>query len=249
MTYRIHCSYHKCLTVYFMRVLSGLYNWVFFLSRGYRHFTSRIDEFYLDLNDFKVASVNNHPLDFDRLGPDFLISRFIRDPRDLVVSGYFYHRRGAEAWARIVDPVPEDWTIVNGSIPENMGQGHSFASYLEDLSQDEGLMAEIEFRKRHFDSMRQWPLDDPRIKLFRYEDIIGREAAVFRDLLAHYRVSALEQRLGSLLAVHFSAKKQRRMLKHIRNPAAGQWKEHFTPRVEAFFNQHYADILKRYGYE
>lgn len=249
MTYRIHCSYHKCLTVYFTRVLSGLYNRLFFLSRGYRHFTSRIDLFYQNAAQYRVASVNNHPLDFDRLGPDFRISRFIRDPRDLVVSGYFYHKRGAENWSRIVDPAPEDWQVVNGTIPEKMGKGHSFASYLESLSLEEGLLAEIEFRQGHFCSMRMWPRDDERIKVFCYEDILGREAAVFRELLAHYRVSFLERMLGAFLAMHFSAKKQRRMLKHIRNPAAGQWREHFTPRVEAFFNHKYADVLEFYGYD
>jgi len=172
----------------------------------------------------------------------------MRDPRDLVVSGYFYHKRGAEAWCNIINPKEEDWKVVNGSLPANMGEGYSFSSYLQTLSKEEGLMAEIDFRRKHFDSMLQWPISDPRIKLFYYEDVIGNEGEIFAELLSHYGISWLERWVGVILADRFSAKKQSSKTKHIRDPKAGQWEQHFSPKVRNYFEQQYGDLLKRYGY-
>lgn len=245
----VHCSYHKCLTVYFEMVLSTLYNRIFRFSRGYRHFNSLINEFYQEFDNYKIASINNHSLNLEKLGNDFRMTRFIRDPRDLVVSGYLYHKRGAEAWCNIINPVEKDWMVVNGCIPENMQEGQSFSSYLETLSKEDGLMAEIDFRRNHFDSMKQWPISDDRIKLFRYEDVIGNEQNIFAEMLTHYKISWPERKLGVILADRFSAKKQVNKIKHIRNPKAGQWKEHFSSKVIDYFEQQHGEILERYGYE
>ena len=244
----IHCSYHKCLTVYYGRVMRVLYDQILRFSQGYRHFNSRIENFYRESDNYRIASVNNHAIDLEKID-HFLISRFIRDPRDLVVSGYFYHKRGAEHWSNIVGPVEEDWKVVNGCIPEQMGKDHSFSTYLNRLNQEDGLIAEIDFRKNHFNSMWQWPTEDPRIKVFRYEDIIGNEQDVFADIFSFYGLSWPERKLGVMLARRFSAKRQIGSLEHIRNPKPRQWKETFTPKVNNYFEQRYGGLLERYGYE
>jgi hypothetical protein len=243
-----HCSHHKCLTEYFATVASSLYNNRFLkFTGGYHHFDSRLDEFYDKSDRFRIASVNNHVLDLDRLGPDFRISRFIRDPRDLVVSGYFYHKRGAEEWCHIVGPSDKDWKDVNGHVPEEMGREHSFATYLQSLSEEEGLLAEIEFRTHHFRSMGQWPAD-PRIKLFRYEEIVGNERKTFAELFSFYGISWPERAMGVLFADKYSAKKKVGTTSHIRNPQSGQWTKHFTPKVRECFEQRYGGMLKQLGY-
>lgn len=244
----IHCSYHKCLTVYYMRVVSTMYNRLLRLSKGYRHFNSRIEDFYDHVGEHKIISVNNQTLDFQRLGDDYWITRFIRDPRDLVVSGYFYHKRGPEIWSNLINPVPADYREVNGCVPKGMAPNHSYASYLQSISKEEGLIAEIDFRTYHFDSMRKWPNDDLRVKLFKYEDIIGNEVATFADLLSFYRLSILERWLGCLLAFAFSADKVGSISGHIRDPKPSQWKEHFTEEVTAVFEERYGDLLDLYGY-
>jgi len=84
----IHCSYHKCLTVYYGRIMKAVFNRCLSWSSGYRHFNSHLEDFYQAFSKHRIASVNNRALDLERLG-QFRISRFVRDPRDLVVSGYF----------------------------------------------------------------------------------------------------------------------------------------------------------------
>ena len=244
----IHCSYHKCLTMYFHKVMNILYNVLLPWSRGYHHFKSNVDDFYAAVGECKLISLNNHKLDLSRLG-NFRVSRFIRDPRDLVISGYFYHKRGAEDWCNIVGPSDEDWKIVNGNIPKGMGKNHSFSSYLQNLSEEDGLIAEIEFRRWHFKSMLEWSRhQDSRIMTFRYEDILNKEASSFRELFRHYEASLLERNIGIFLAKMNSAKVKNKISRHIRNPRPKQWQQYFTPKLKEYFSERYEELLKKLGY-
>lgn len=243
----VHTSYHKCLTVYFSRVLGGLYNRTLPLSRGFKHFNSRIDDFYREAGNYRVASVNNRALDLDRLGLA-RVSRFIRDPRDLVVSGYFYHRRGAEPWCNVVSPGESDWATTNGNPPTRMGRNQSFAEYLRGLSEEDGLLAEAEYRKHHFASMLRWPADNGSIRTYRYENIVGNEETVFRDLFSFYGVSWPERFLGLRLARKFAAGRQSGSTAHIRDPKPAQWRKYFTPRISAYFAENYGAVVQRYDY-
>lgn len=243
----IHCSYHKCLTVYYSRVMTAIFNRCLPWGRGYRHFNSNLEDFYGGFAQYRVASVNNRSLDLSRLG-EFRISRFLRDPRDLVVSGYFYHRRGAEDWCRIEAPSEDDWYFANGTVPAGMrGKRISFAAYLESLSQEEGLLAELEFRRRHFESMSSWPDNDPRIMSWRYEEVAGSESRVFGELFDFYDLGPVERLLGGLFARRYSIRKQAADT-HVRNPNPGQWRQHFTPRVKQAFDADFGQLIEQLGY-
>jgi hypothetical protein len=243
----IHCAYHKCLTVYFKRIMDVVFNRCLPLSAGYRHFNSHLEDFYNSFRDLRVASINNRALDLERLGR-FRISRFIRDPRDLVVSGYFYHRRGAEPWVNIDAPSAEDWYFANGVVPEGLRHGNaSFARHLQSLPEEEGLLAEIEFRRRHFESMAAWPASHPDIITFRYEDIIGNETPVFGEIFDFYGLSPVARTLGGFFARRYSIRRLSSDA-HVRNPAAGQWRQHFTPRVRQAFDAEFASLVKQLGY-
>jgi hypothetical protein len=216
-------------------------------SDGYGHYNSHLADFYAGSAEQRVASVNNRSLDLNRLGR-FRISRFIRDPRDLVVSGYFYHRDGVESWTRIEAPTVDDWYFANGAIPQAMsGESISFASFLQSVPEEEGLLAELEFRRHHFESMAKWPAQHPDIITYRYEDIVGNELQIFRELFAFYGLSPLERSLGLWFARRYSLRKIATD-SHVRDPTSGQWRTHFTPRVKRAFNAKYADLLKLLGY-
>ncbi len=236
------------MTMYFIRVMSGIYNTVPFTTPSFRHFESIQGEFYNNLNNYRVLSTNGFAVDPDKFpdGEDYRITRFVRDPRDLIISGYFYHLRGAEPWFRFKHVDPKYWEPINGNVPDKMPPDISFAEYLQSISKEEGLIAEIEFRKFHFQSIREWKIDD-RIRLFRYEDILGNEEQKFDELLRFYEVSPIERKLGVWLArrqKYVNGQKR----KHIRKPEPGQWQEHFTPRVLKYFNKHYEDVLKILNY-
>ncbi|MEL7060975.1 MAG: sulfotransferase domain-containing protein [Acidobacteriota bacterium] len=254
--HRIHCSYHKCLTVYFRRVMDSVFNRCQPWSGGYGHFNSHLQDFLAGFRDLEVASVNNRALDPRDIGP-CRISRFLRDPRDLVVSGYFYHRRGAELWTQIVDPTADDWYFAHGVVPEGLrAAGGSFADYLKALPEEDGLLAELEFRTLHFESMARWRslwgVDHPDVLVLRYEEILGREVESFQRIFRHYGFGPMSSTLGRFFARRHSlagrSVRRHRADAHVRNPASGQWREHFTPRVRRAFDARWAGLIRQLGY-
>jgi hypothetical protein len=227
--------------------MDAVFNRCLFWGSGYRHYNSHLEDFYDGFHQHRIASINNRTLDLERLGR-FRISRFIRDPRDLIVSGYFYHKRGAETWVTIESPTAADWYFANGCVPEGLrATGSSFAQYLQSIPEEEGLLAEMEFRSYHLESMAAWPVEHPDILTYRYEDIVGGEVSVFRDLFEFYGLSVLERRLGIWFAQRYSIGR-RAGDPHIRNPASGQWRKHFTPRVKRAFDVRYAGLIRQLGY-
>lgn len=244
---RVQCGYHKCLTVFFRRVSKKAALWANPFRPGFRHFWHRADEFYLDCDRHVLTSLSGHCLDLDRFD-DIRAVHLIRDPRDMVVSGYHYHRRAAEAWCDYLNPTDEDWRIVNAPVPAALPAGTSFADYLHAVSLEEGLAAEIDFRRHHFDSMRRWPVNDDRVLTLRYEDVIGNEAETFRRIHRFYGFAFPAQAAAACYADRYSLKGTRRHAAHIRNPNSGQWKDHFTPELERLFTDRYGDLLEKYGY-
>lgn len=245
---RIHASYHKCLTMYFIKVMEHSFNKSLFgKKQRYHHFESIEGVFYNTNKKYKVSSTNGFAIDVSRLSEDFRITRFVRDPRDLVISGYFYHKRGAEPWFRMINPTNKYWEPINGNVPSSITSDQSYADYLSSVSVEEGLLAEIEFRKHHIESFRKWS-DDERIKMFKYEDILGNEKKVFSEIADHYELTSQEKGRVVKFAQQFSLKNMSGQ-KHVRNPKPRQWKDHFTAKVNQYFNEKYSDILDSYNYE
>lgn len=244
----VHCSYHKCLTVYFGRVMKAVFSRCLPWSRGYHHFNSHLEDFYQSFHSYRVASVNNRALDLERLGPA-RISRFLRDPRDLVVSGYFYHKRGAEPWVNLESPSADDWYFANARVPDVLkGSGLSFSRYLQTVPEEEGLLAELELRGAHFESMAAWPQNHPDVLVLRYEEVTADGPAAFRKIFEHYRLGPVEGRLGNYFARRYSLGRRQASDPHVRNPASGQWRAHFTPRVRQVFDARYGSLVRQLGY-
>jgi hypothetical protein len=232
--------------VYFQKVVGRMCRSPLGPGGPYRHFNGRIDEFYRECESHVIASVNNHALDLDRFD-DVRVTRFIRDPRDLIVSGYFYHKRSAEKWCDIVDPGEQGWLDRPGQTAA-ASAGRSFARYLNDESLEDGLLAELGFRRRHFDSMRRWNASDPRVELFRYEEILGNEVEVFDRIFRFYELPFYSRGIGRHYARKFCASKRASRSTHIRDARAGQWRKIFTSKVVNRFNDEFGDLLEALGY-
>lgn len=244
---RIHASYHKCLTMYFLRTMNAALNKSSPFSKDkYTHFESMQSQFYNHASDYTVCSINGFTPCLESLGEDFRITRFVRDPRDLMVSGYFYHKKRAEPWFRFKHPTDEYFSAINGKAPEGIPKGISYADYLNTLDVEKGLLTEMEFRQYHFESMLSWP-DDERIRVFRYEDIVDDQLKCFEDILDHLEIHGLTRRKIMFFANRNSLGKRKNDA-HVRNPSSGQWREHFTDRVHDLFLDKYRGLLERYEY-
>ena len=243
----IQCGYHKCLTNYFRKVIRRTSRSLFANIGEYQHFYHRLDEFYRRCHYYSISSISGHAINLDRF-EDVRVTRFIRDPRDLLVSGYFYHKRSAESWCDLLNPEDSDWEIVNGKVPEQLPRGSSLSQYLNSVSVEAGLLAELDFRKNHYDSMMAWPDEDARVRLFRYEDLVGNEAEIYNQMFEFYGFSTVNKFVGRFYARRYRAAKRQSKLKHIRNASSGQWRKYFTPEVTRQFNHCYKDLLEKLEY-
>lgn len=243
----VQCGYHKCLTMYYRKVMSKTTRSPLTSAGNFTHFFHRLDEFYRRCADFPVASISGHAIDLDRFD-EVRVTRFMRDPRDLLVSGYYYHLRSAESWCDLVEPEDSDWQVVNGKVPAALPAGLSFAQYLKQATLQQGLLAELDFRQYHFDSMLQWPQQDPRVMLVRYEDLVNNEAETYDRMFEFYGFNRMARFVGRHYARRYRAARRQARSRHIRNSSAGQWRQLFSSELTQEFYRRYRDLLERYNY-
>ncbi len=228
----IHCGYHKVGTVWFARVLrevAATYGMSFAMGNDYgsihRFETEQGADVFMD-----IGSHVNLALLLDYVG-----SHMIRDPRDMVVSGYFYHLWTDEQWA---------------NLPMAEYRGRSYREYLNSLSEEEGLLAEIRRVSFWVPHMVKWDYSNPRIFEIRYEDIRKNEDETFHGMFRHYGFTD-----GAVTECCRIAKKYtfERLSEgtgsHLRSGRIGEWRERFQQSHKDLFKRCYPGAVVKLGYE
>jgi hypothetical protein len=201
------------------------------------------------------------------LGTDYRAFHVIRDPRDIVVSGYFSHRYSHPASAQ-----HNPWLLEHRAA-------------LAELDQLEGLQRELEFCAVYFDRLANWDYTNPRVYECRFEELTVDPQAEFRKILAFLQVTVPEGRLLPRLQ-HFARRVRRRIRRrkmraavcpgilldsiidaksferttggrakgtektdsHYRKGLSGDWKNYFTPKLKKEFKDRYGELLIDLGY-
>lgn len=109
--------------------------------------------------------------------PELRALNIIRDPRDIIVSGYFSHRNSH----------PEELS----GVPWTELQEHR--KHLLKLDKEEGLLAEIEFARLFLKPMGEWNYHNPGVLELRMEDLITDSARLWRVALAHLQLLPEEE--------------------------------------------------------
>jgi hypothetical protein len=170
-------------------------------------------------------------------------SHMLRDLRDVVVSGYFYHLWTKERWA---------------SVPQAKYNNRSYQEHLNSLSQTDGLHAEIERLAEYVQvrRMRDWNYHDPRFLELKYEDVFGNEERGFRRLFEHYGFTPQAVNASVKIAASFSFDKlvarkttNERKQSHLRSGQPGEWRTTFDEDHKRHFKEVMGDVLVLTGYE
>ena len=233
----IHCCYHKVGTVWFGRVLREIAA-EFGLRLGSGANYDLIREFETEANSDVFMDFGSH-VNLSLLPRRYKASHMVRDPRDLVVSGYFYHRWTGEAWA---------------NLPRAEYRGMSYRQHLNYVSKHEGLLAEIRRNSFWIPHMAGWKYAGPDCYEIRYEDIIRDEVPVLRGMFRHYefREEAVERSLAIARKYSFETLKAKGGAgekSHLRSGKVSEWREHFEPEHIALFKELYPGAVVRLGYE
>ena len=229
----VHCCYHKVGTAWFIRVLRNV-------SRYYGlNFQCCDQRFFKRNTDVFMEYMSR--INLDEL-PDCVGSHMIRDPRDVVISGYFYHLWTNEEWAHI------PWKSLNNQ---------TYQETLKSLDENNGLLFEMQGKSKEvINEMSRWNYHNPDFFEFKYEDIIQNEQDVFYNIFRHYnfRESAIQNCLKITEKFSFKNKAKRKVgivksNNHLRSGRLQQWKEHFNDEHKQQFKQLFGNILIKLGYE
>jgi hypothetical protein len=197
----------------------------------------------------------------------------IRDPRDIIVSGYFSHKHS--------HPV--------GHLPHMAAHRQQ----LQEVSKDEGLLLEMDYAASALQDMAEWDYENPDILELKMEDLTAEPYAGFLQIFSHFglldeeggyslshRLKVFIQVLANRLSLkrrmpldvrravpvsaallldrvydnRFEKKAKGRdkgesdVKSHYRKGKAGDWRNHFTERHVSAFEEMFGDIVWRLGY-
>lgn len=222
-------THHKALTVFLsrvFRVFAAITNRSYDVSVGER------------MDYSKTVLIDHHSrIDWDKVTSDYVGLHVMRDPRDLVVSSVHYHKTSEEKWLHV---------------PHDKFDGKTYHEWINALPNlEEQLLFEInDASATNIKDMLDWEYNRPGIVEFRYDDLIGDGASDrFRKAIADWPLKKREINLLVGLFRYFALGGPGTSAKHIRNPKSGQWRKHFTPRVQAEFDKVFPDALSRLGLE
>jgi hypothetical protein len=207
--------------------------------------------------------------------PSFRGVHVIRDPRDIIVSGYFSHK--------------------NSHPVNHLPHMAAHRERLRSVSKDEGLLLEMEYAASEMEDLATWNYDHPDILEIKMEELTARPYEGFIEIFDFLGLLddeagayALAQRLqlfgralrNRLSAVHPSLSTLRQpspvsgelllgrvydhrfekkaggrdkgvadAQSHYRKGKAGDWTNHFTPEHVQAFKENFGDLVAKLGYE
>lgn len=230
----IHNAHHKSGSVWIAMIMSALarkhglkFNDGLSNDPISKHPSSRFLYSYTSLNAF----------DHD----NYVGSHMVRDPRDIVVSAYFYHQWSEEGWEQTYNPQCKA----------------TYQDYLKGLPKSDGIHFEMRgWTAAVLTAMEQWNYDNPRIAEVRYENLITESDDNFRKLFEFWGIhpSHIEDCLEVARSYHMTRQTGRKVGEiklgtHMRSGKPGQWQEHFDPSHKMYFKMKYGQLLIKLGYE
>ena len=224
-------THHKVMTTYFNAVLRLL---AFGLNR-------RFQCVHIEQPDpaSKLVLSMHGKLDLAALGP-YRGIHIMRDPRDMIVSGYHYHKWTHEAWVHRLDE-----------------SGVSYQEKLNRANTRDGLFMEIDhFIFFYRATLDTWNTSDPDVLEVAYEDLMGPEKdTLYKQIFGHVGLSGDALALAVDLMRLFEAKSRTGRRKdvvaqksHVRSGRSGQWRNELEPEHLAYIEQELGPVLRKFGY-
>jgi len=232
----IHGAHHKAGTNWFGRIfkkISAQFNWKY--EQGDQQCPDAdVDIFLNYLSNF----------DFSSLGP-YVGTHLIRDPRDMIISGYYYHLWCDEMWCK--KPV------------DDFG-GKNYQEVLNSLNPEDGIMFEMSniygSFKRTATFMLNWNYNNQYILELKYEEILHDTEKYFIHVFNHYGFNAKETEIAMEVVDQCKFEKitgrsmgEENPKNHFRKGIAGDWKNHFTESHKKAFKELYPGLLEKLRYE
>ncbi len=225
-------THHKAMTTYFHAVLRGL---AFALGLPFE----RVGDADMPSRETKLFLSMQGKQDLGALGP-YRGAHVMRDPRDMIVSGYHYHKWTHEAWVHRLDD-----------------NGESYQDKLNRLDKHAGLFLEIDhFIFFYRAALETWDMENQAMFEVSYEALMGPDRRrLYRDIFAHLGFEGAELALAEDLMRLFEAESRTGKASgavdprsHVRSGKSRQWETELDLEHLAYIEQELGPVLRKFGY-
>ncbi len=222
-------THHKVFTVFMSRVF-----------KSYAKITRRsISVGTGDEIDYGSDIIVDHhsQFDFSRVDHNYVGMHFRRDPRDLLISAGFYHKRSKEPQLHIAS--------------KQFG-GKTYQEYVNSMEtmQDVFLFELENSAGYNIQQMGEWDYNRGFLELT-YEDLVHPEGGKrFRKAIDSWPLPTLDKNLLEHLFNYYSLFNPRAQKnQHARDPRSRQFEDHFNDELQQAFDKRFAGLPKKLGYE
>ena len=196
----------------------------------------------------------------------FRAIRVVRDPRDIWVSGYLYHRRCREEWCtntnfdssapitypRVdysVEHYPESWKV---AYLARLG-GKSYQDNLLERDREAGLAFELAgYTAWTLDAMRGWRLATPDLLQVQLEDMMCDFDRALGTIFKHVGFSDGEcAQAVELARPHDVARMSDQTVaenRHIHSRSISKWRDFLSAAEVDVFERRYGELIADLGY-
>lgn len=253
--------YHKSGTILLKSVFEELCirnDWVFEVRMGQQNELPEAADFIL---------FGHSPVDMQKQLKSYSAVHVIRDPRDVIVSGYLYHLRTTEAWCIYKDfdlSSPIDFPNVPFSqrhrtegwkkdYIRSLG-GLSYQEKLQTLSLDDGIIFEMQHYGRWtIENMMNWDYSHGNTLEIGFEEIMGEYESTFEAIFRYLGLTEKQASEAMETAqrhnINRKTEKEISNLDHVCSKQTSKWREYLSPVHKKFFIDMFGDCLVRLGYE
>ncbi len=216
---------------------------------------------------YDVVLFAHSQLDFCCIEEPFVGIHLIRDPRDVIVSGFLYHQCTEEKWCINID-FPSTSPILFPQVPYSQQHktedwkknylnslcGKSYQQNLLDRTQAEALLFEIEnYGSWTIEDMGAWLYDRKNILEVRFEDLMDSYDVVFEKIFKYVGFDGdMLNRAKNVAIRHDISRKsdsEIRNMKHVSSRRSKKWQQCFEEAHKEVFKSKFGDILIRLDYE
>ncbi len=214
-----------------------------------------------------VLGLGHAHFDLSRLNKPYRGVHLIRDPRDVIASGYEYHLRTDEPWC-VNSNLDESPPITAPRVPmwlescseewkrEYLGSlcGQSYQERLRSLSPADGVTFEMtHYGTWTIERMLAWDYDDPNVVELRFEDVLADFDGEMRRMFVALGLSGrwLERAIEIAATEDLARMDADRLTHdpHIQSRGVSRWERHLTDEHRAAFKERFGDVVVRLGYE
>ena len=187
--------------------------------------------------DYDLCSIGN--IDYEvvtGLPHEFKAFHVYRDPRDFIVSAYFSHLHSHPVFGDLVE----------------------HRRRLAELPQEDGILLDIDWTERtigYLGRIARWSFRDPRIVDLRMENLVTNPLNVFTRVFEFIELDVDRDVLADVLEsnsfANLSSGRQpgeEHAEAHYHKGVPGDWRNHFTPRIEQYLEERFGGLVQQLGY-